>query len=143
MHRVEIARFCLFLSACFAAIDCSAKDFACSESFATGGEMRSLHQSWKCGFGWLWRDDALRYDLAGRSFAILRDAPWGKTPEAEAVLIVCEDVGTEWKVAGLTMKADDANYCHVAMIGSPKDKGSKHFIELSEMRKGTWLAQKG
>ncbi len=111
------------------------------ETFAGPPAGAALHDRWKCGFGWEWRDDALHHALAGKQFAAVEDAPYGESVTIEATVTLAEATGSEWKIAGIVLMWDKRNYWHLALVESPTDQGGKHFIELSEMFEGTWLSQ--
>ncbi|MBT4818090.1 MAG: hypothetical protein HON70_20455, partial [Lentisphaerae bacterium] len=86
-------------------------------------------------------DDALRHELGGKQFAVLKNSPFGESVEVEATLTVSGSTGTGWKIAGVSVFWDKPNYWHLAFVQSPIEEGTKHFVELSENYEGTWLSQ--
>ncbi|OGV72338.1 MAG: hypothetical protein A3K19_27685 [Lentisphaerae bacterium RIFOXYB12_FULL_65_16] len=118
-------------------------EFTFAEAFATppGPAVAPSREQWKCGFGWECRDNALRHELGEKDFAVLQSSPYGRTIRVEAVLTVSDKTRTDWKIAGVAVHSDSRNYWHLALVESPDENERKHFVELSEMRTGTWLAQ--
>ncbi len=117
--------------------------FSFAETFAAGQAAPNLQDNWKCGFAWEWREGALRHELGARQFAVPKNSPYGRSVRVEVALTLSRAVGTEWKVAGAAIYTDPDNFWHLALVESPDtkdEKSKKHYVELSEMRAKTWLA---
>jgi hypothetical protein len=91
-------------------------------------------------FGWTVSRGALVWGEAGSGYTLVGRSPFGRLVMAEADLVVREAKGAGWKVAGIRVQQDDANFWHLALVESPDGDGRKHFVELSEMHEGTWNA---
>jgi len=77
----------------------------------------------------------------GRDNALVTTAPSGKQVVVQANLILRNTTNTGWKIAGLLIQQDARNYWHLAFCESPDGDGKHHFVELTEMLDGGWLAQ--
>lgn len=90
-----------------------------------------------------WEVDEGTYTFDGRSpgFAVLGGDLNYRWVSVEATLTVTQSHGDGWKVAGVSIYADHSNYWHLALVESPTAAGARHYVELSEMLEGEWLAQ--
>ena len=93
--------------------------------------------------GWSVQGGAYRCDYPGHTFALLEGAPLGRTVNVEASLRITGTRSPDWKIAGLAVFADGRNYWHLALVQAPDKEGGRHFVELSEMMEGAWLAHQG
>ena len=94
--------------------------------------------------GWSVRDGALAAREGTRGDAVLVKAPFGAAQVIEVTLTVGKAISKEWKVAGILVQCDSANYWHLALGEKPdeaKEDAKGHFIELCEAYDGAWLAQ--
>ena len=90
---------------------------------------------------WEVKGQALVCEGGPRSFAILEQAPHGKEVSVEATVTVRERVGEDWGICGVCIRQDASNYWHLAFIEAPVSEGGKHYVELTEMLDGSWLAE--
>ncbi|MGQ9730091.1 MAG: beta-galactosidase [Candidatus Zipacnadales bacterium] len=90
---------------------------------------------------WETRDGAYWFDGRSAGFAVAGAGPWFRRISIEATLTLSEGYGEGWKVAGVAVYADRANYWHLALVQSPDADGARHYVELSEMLNGQWLSQ--
>lgn len=74
-----------------------------------------------------------------QNWIVRHDAGFARTVRISAVIKPLPTHGTQWKIAGVGCYHDTSNYWHLALVETPT--GDRHFIELSEMRDGTWNAQ--
>lgn len=91
--------------------------------------------------GWSVRDGAYHCSDPSRSFALIERAPFGLKVTVEATVRVTGTTTDTWKVAGVAIYANDRNYWHLALGEAPDADGARHFVELTEMLDGVWLAQ--
>ena len=90
---------------------------------------------------WEVRDGAYAFDGRSPGFAVAGEPPNFRRVKVEATLSLSEAHGEDWKVAGVAVYADGANYWHLALVQSPDGNGARHYVELSEMLGGEWLSQ--
>jgi len=76
-----------------------------------------------------------------RTFTWPSGLPAGKEIEVEVVVTPEKRTAQGWAIAALSIRQDDKNYWHLALVEAPAGHGGKHFVELSEMLDGHWLAQ--
>jgi len=89
---------------------------------------------------WEVADGALTDRDRARSSALYQPAPYARAQVVEATVTVTGKVSEGWKIAGLTVVRDSLNYWHLALVEAPDAEGARHFVELSEMYHGPWLA---
>ncbi len=89
---------------------------------------------------WEVRDQQMVFDAAQHSFLRLEQAPHGRQVTVEATVTLQRRRGLDWCVAGIAVCRDGRNYWHLALVESPTKDGQRHFVELSEMLDGRWLA---
>jgi len=108
-------------------------------SYATGSDGSP---AWETGsLGWETRKGSFRFAEVSKDFALPADSPAGRQVLVGAELTLRAATGSGWKIAGVCVRRDDSNYWHLALVESPDDQGRRHFVELTEMLDGTWLAQ--
>ncbi len=74
-------------------------------------------------------------------FAILQSAPISKCVTVESDVVLSKAVGDSWKVCGVAVMQDIANFWHFALVLPPDSQKPMFMCELCEMRNGQWLAQ--
>ncbi|MBI3921178.1 MAG: hypothetical protein HY318_07150, partial [Armatimonadetes bacterium] len=79
-------------------------------------------------------------DAPGSQSALLQAAPFGTRLTVEATLSITRMTNDTWKIAGVVLYADKDNFWHCALVEAPETQGKRHYIELSEMLDGQWLA---
>ena len=89
---------------------------------------------------WEIRSNSFINNDVNKSFAILENAPYGSKQVIETTIKIHKPTGNSWKVAGIAIYNNDANYWHLALVEKPEDMGKGHFIELAEMYNGAWVA---
>jgi hypothetical protein len=112
-----------------------------SDDFSRYPEGSDAAAVWDTGaIGWSVRGQALSSEGSGRSLALPLAAPHTRKIVLEAVVRPQRATHTEWKLAGLVLLRDDGNYWHLALGERPDSLGKSHFVELTEMYRGRWLA---
>lgn len=91
--------------------------------------------------GWETQDGRFIVTGTEKSEALLNNAPPGRRVVVEALLTVEKAVGSQWKVAGLTVTQSSSNYWHLALVEAPTKHGGRHFVEMAESLDGRWNAQ--
>lgn len=96
-----------------------------------------------------WETQAMDWETSGeliqldagmdRSFAWPENQPAGREVEVETMVTLNKRTSQGWGIAAVAIRQDDRNYWHLALVEAPD--GRKHFVELSEMLDGNWLAQ--
>ncbi len=114
---------------------------ACAAAARLQSQAGSAQGRWNAEPGWTIRAGAASSDGWGHCVA----APPGATQTLhgaiEAVVTPGKPMGRQWKLAGLRLERDAANYWHLALGEQPDGTGLAHFVELAEMREGEWTAQ--
>jgi hypothetical protein len=104
-------------------------------------DARTGETSWEfSSLGWEAADDELRAAWQGDGFAVSQAPALFRDLTCRVELVPERSLGTGWKVAGLVVYQDTGNFWHLALVEGPDEDGAEHFIELSEMREGQWLA---
>lgn len=112
-----------------------------TEDFAAYAAGSDASPAWEAGpVGWQTRGGALESDGAGHAFTVPARAPHARRMVFEAVVRPLRAVGKDWKTAGLAVLNDEGNYWHLALVEAPDSAGKAHFVELTEMLGGRWLA---
>lgn len=70
-----------------------------------------------------------------------RALPPGRRVVVSATVTPLEAGPGDWKTIGVSIRIDDANFWHLALAESPEGLQRRHFVELTEMLSGQWLAQ--
>lgn len=85
---------------------------------------------------------AIRFDTdTARSFAWSSNAVAGAEIEMAVTLTPERRTSDGWLVAGPAVRYDDRNYWGFHLVEAPDDGGRRHYVELTEMLDGRWLAQ--
>ncbi len=79
----------------------------------------------------------------GRVYAVWRKVPPARRMVLEGTVTIKEPLGDQWKIAGIGLFQDSANYWHCALVEAPENQGRRRFFELAEMMEGVWLAHGG
>lgn len=74
--------------------------------------------------------------------ALFGGQPRFRQATIEATLIVRQGLGTQWKVAGLSLNQSADNKWHVALVEGP-DPDKRHFVELGQGYQGAWPTRQG
>jgi len=101
-------------------------------------------KQWICDpIQWSWDDkgEALRAGGLEAPFAILQTAPVSKRVSVETDVVLSKATGESWKVCGVAIMHDTANFWHFALVVPPNSQKPAFSCELCEMRNGQWLAQ--
>lgn len=93
------------------------------------------------GFSWQILDGRLVADLGLPAWASLAESPLYAVVRFEATVIPRAAAARDWKLAGISLAQDERNFWHLALVEKPDSQDKGHFVELSEMRSGQWLAQ--
>ena len=88
--------------------------------------------------GWTAADGGVVGDLGN---LIWTRPPFGKALTFACDVTVLELLKGDWRTAGISIYTDEANLWSLNLVLSPEADGERHFTELQEMLKGTWLAQ--
>ncbi len=108
---------------------------------AARGEQGFQAADWTVeALSWTFSKDGVQTTLQDEGMAVHRQAPVSRRVTVEAEVRVDETAGDNWKIAGLVIQQDGANFWHFALIESPPDQQRRHYVELAEMRDGQWLA---
>jgi len=114
--------------------------FEFADDFA--GEPTAARERWSLyPPAWSMGDGVMRAESVGRTVISPKGAPLSGEQALGVTLVVRGITAKDWKVAGLTIAQDAANYWHLALVESPDAQGRRRFLELQEMLGGTWLAQ--
>jgi hypothetical protein len=108
-------------------------------SYADGSDGSPTWQS--DSIFWEVRDGAYQFQGGAPGFAMLAGDDLYREATVEATITLHESQGESWKVAGVAVYADAANYWHLALVEAPAEEDGRHFVELSEMLGGQWLSQ--
>ncbi|HOX36532.1 MAG TPA: beta-galactosidase [Candidatus Brocadiia bacterium] len=121
----------------------AAKPVEFYEDFTDENALDAVNRWDSNGFWWV-EGGRLCSSSPGKTFVVASCAPMGSVQTIEAALTIEKPLGNEWKVAGIALYRDDANYFHLALVEAPNDAKSNagHFIELTECLDGRWLADK-
>jgi hypothetical protein len=92
------------------------------------------------GFGWELSDKRLVATEPERSFAIANVPVLFRTVNIETTLTVEKPLNDLWKVAGLAVIENDANFWQLALVEAPPEHGRRRYIELAESLDGHWNA---
>lgn len=111
-----------------------------------GAEMQPLPTEGTGWFGdpmtWKFRQDGVHCTLSNSNgIAVYETAPLASNVTVEAVFTPLAAEGRNWNIASVAIVEDAHNFWHLALVQSPPEHGSKLWVELTEMRKGEWLAQ--
>ena len=111
------------------------------DDFASYAEAGSGEPAWDTdSVLWEMRGGGLECANPGRSFAVYA-APYADEQIIEATLEVSGTTTDQWKIAGVAIFSDPANYWHLALVESPDTDGARHYVELVEAYRGRWLAE--
>jgi len=80
---------------------------------------------------WKMKDGRYVCEDKSRSFSEPAAAPVSGRQVIEATVTLRRKITEDWKVAGLAVMADAANYWHLALVEGPESAGARHFVELS------------
>lgn len=128
------------LTLCFAAR--AGEEFVFSDDFSKYAAGSDGSPAWSSGgIGWEVRDGALTCADRGKDQALVEAAPCGRVVSVQVDLKLREATSDGWKVAGLCVVKDAANFWHLTLVEAPGKDGKRHFVELTEMLGGAWLAQ--
>jgi len=120
----------------------AAEEFSFSDNFKQYQDGSDGSPAWSSGgIAWEIRNGALACTDGEKDQALVAAAPIGARVVAQAGLRLPETTSKGWKVAGLCVVKDPANFWHLALVEAPDTDGKRHFVELTEMQQGTWLAQ--
>ncbi|MCY3021610.1 MAG: beta-galactosidase [Planctomycetota bacterium] len=120
----------------------AAADFIFTDEFAKYPAGSDGSPAWSSGgMGWEVRNGVFTCADRGKDQALVDAAPCGGEVVVQADIKLREGTGKGWKVAGLCVVLDPANFWHLALVEGPDEQGKRHFVELTEMHQGTWLAQ--
>ena len=92
---------------------------------------------------WSREDKGDAFHAGGREapFAVLQATPISKRVSVESDVVLTKSVGDSWKVCGVAIMQDTANFWHFALVSPPDSQKPAFMCELCEMRNGVWLAQ--
>lgn len=93
------------------------------------------------GVGWEVRRGSLECDGLGRSTAAPISAPHAAVMVVEANVTPHRAIGKDWKLAGIVIQRDNANYWQLGLVEKPEAMASAHYVELAEMRNSVWSSQ--
>ncbi|NLH97900.1 MAG: hypothetical protein GX446_00215 [Chthonomonadales bacterium] len=111
------------------------------EDFASYPEGAVYGARWELGgLGWSIRNGRLACEAGTRTTAVPAAAPHARRLTFEAVMRPERAVGSQWKVAGIAIVADDANFWQLSLVEGPDTSGKVHSLELHQMLAGRWLA---
>jgi hypothetical protein len=79
---------------------------------------------------WKMKDGRYVCEDKRRSFSEPAAAPVSGRQVVEATVTLRRKVTEDWKVAGVAVTADAANYWHLALVEAPHSAGARHFVEL-------------
>ncbi|MHC4250927.1 MAG: beta-galactosidase, partial [Planctomycetota bacterium] len=91
---------------------------------------------------WEVKGGAFVCEGGAKDFAEPAKSPLGREIRLEADVTLHRAVGRDrdWKIAGLAVRRDARNFWHLALVESPEARKRRHFVELTEMLDGAWLA---
>ena len=113
-----------------------------ADDFSGYADRSAAGEGWETdGVAWQARNGRFASDWIGAAEAFPRDRRIFPAATVEGVVIPRRATGTEWKIAGLGLRVDARNFWHLALVEGPDKDGKRHFVELTEMRDGQWLAQ--
>ena len=95
-----------------------------------------------------WEFTGLNWSATGdhqEAGAPTREFSWAEGPRGKAVTVsarvtITGTKGDDWKNAGVVVGDGSLTFWHLALVEAPGNPG-RRFVELSEMREGTWNAQ--
>jgi hypothetical protein len=112
------------------------------DDFASYPDSSTGEPSWLTdSVAWDMRAGAFHCISPGRSFAMYSAAPYANEQVAEATVIISGKTVDQWKIAGVIVSRDRANFWHLALVESPDADGARHFIEVVEAYEGGWLSE--
>ncbi|MDX9979260.1 MAG: hypothetical protein RBU25_04335 [Lentisphaeria bacterium] len=113
-----------------------------ADDFAGYAEGSLAGEGWETdAMSWQVREGRFRCDWPGTIEAFPRDPRLFKAVTVEATIIPRSTTGTNWKTVAVALKVDARHFWHLALVEAPASNDRRHFVELSEMRDGQWLAQ--
>jgi len=109
------------------------------DGYAAGPPPASAWQA--RAFSWTVLNGRLRGGWMNSTFAFPVKARIYRSMTVEVTVIPRRKQGKAWKIAALAVVRDSHNFWHLGLVESPNEDGSRHFVELCEMRNGRWLSQ--
>jgi len=96
-----------------------------------------------------WEPNSISFEAReGAYWAESGESVWAAVPRASAVTFACdvtplEDVGraADWRIAGIGIGDGFPNCWALQLIAAPEAQGNRHYLELHESLRGTWLAE--
>jgi agarase len=117
--------------------------FVFTDAFDARGRSADGEPDWRTvGVTWELKGGSLVREGGAKDFAEPANSPLGREVRLEADVRLRRAVGRDrdWKIAGLAVRRDARNFWHLALVEAPESGGRRHFVELTEMLEGTWLA---
>jgi membrane protease subunit (stomatin/prohibitin family) len=97
--------------------------------------------NWSLNENWQLTDGQMTCSNGNGGFMLLKDNKTSGDLSIEASITPIEAKNEDWKVGGVAVVKDEANFWAFCLIESPNNEGKKHFIEVKEMKDGKWGAE--
>lgn len=123
-------RHCLLLTMLATAIACCAQELK---------PLSYQQKDWATGnpLAWRFSGDHIRC-LVPAGILPYNPAPFSRNCTIEAVVTPRSRVGESWAVAGVNIYLDKDNYWQLALVISPVEQNSRHFVELNQCSLSRW-----
>ncbi|MDQ0291093.1 hypothetical protein [Oligosphaera ethanolica] len=123
-------RHCLRLTMFLAAAACGAQELK---------PLSHNQNDWVIGnpLAWRFASDRISCVIPG-GILPYNPAPFSRSCSIEAVVTPRCRVGESWAVAGVNIHLDKDNFWQLALVASPVEQNSRHFVELNQCSTGRW-----